>query len=805
MSLINFPILYIPDPVKGRPLFNGQIYVGQPDLDPTVVINQKQLNVIQENGTVVPVAQPFVLSAGGVPVYNDKPVRLDVDGNYSIKILSKLGAQVYYIENVFEGQPVTELDLINDLSITYNFATVEGYKDFATAFPISKKVYLADRDAGFTVIAGTLAATGNKIIASTLLSQSITLTTNTEVSTIAFGLVGDDIVDDTTALNEMLDDASTNAYKIISSTGKTYKYTGTAKRQIANRVRLDFGNSIIKFTASSDGHILLFNSGLTADNLIIDGDNNYFCTSGGREYAPIWCTGDTSEFNNVRLQNYLGLEERAQYGIQVDFGFNTIWNNCSADNILGTTNTAGTTGFCGAVFVTNDGALPTVIPTEPTEHTFTDCTYTNIRTTPNGAAVLFPDSDAIRLFIYDYATLTAAQQEVIELSRLTIQQSTFYNVLKSGAKIPYVDFTVRDSTFTVDNLSGHTSVFSAFRQQVGPRLTAENITVSGLEITNAVLSSGDSAYIRNITFNSDYVNAEAVNLGGNAAMKADIEGLFLNDCAFAATVTTSKEVRIKGIYDLTGSAIRQGLIRYVTATDVYLSDVQTESDCQIAIPNNASSTINGLYLSDSNMVTAETSELIDNPQTIERVELDNCNISGGFNQILSTGIVNNFVWRGGKITATGDTSRVINLDNAVSVVIDYPEIIDNRADSSDYLVFIGSAYTDIRGIDIDSSPTLYASLVSVFGIDGLSQTTGIAHVDDLSIKGSIVNKQGLAIVDTVHTRVDRIDLNYTTSRIALTNTGQTIVGWLSGKLSGSPLASSGTTVLNETAGTRVTY
>lgn len=100
MSLIEFPIIYIPDPTKDRPLFSGQVFVGEPDLDPEIPVNQKQLNVIEEDGTVVPVPQPFVLSAGGVPVYNGNPVRLDVDGNYSIKILSNLGAQIYYIENV---------------------------------------------------------------------------------------------------------------------------------------------------------------------------------------------------------------------------------------------------------------------------------------------------------------------------------------------------------------------------------------------------------------------------------------------------------------------------------------------------------------------------------------------------------------------------------------------------------------------------------------------------------------------------------------------------------------------------------
>ena len=34
MSIINWDILYINDPLRGRPLFNGQIYVGEPDLDP---------------------------------------------------------------------------------------------------------------------------------------------------------------------------------------------------------------------------------------------------------------------------------------------------------------------------------------------------------------------------------------------------------------------------------------------------------------------------------------------------------------------------------------------------------------------------------------------------------------------------------------------------------------------------------------------------------------------------------------------------------------------------------------------------
>ena len=48
MSIINFPVLYVPDPTQGRPLFYGQIFVGEPDLDPEIPANQKQLSIVQE-------------------------------------------------------------------------------------------------------------------------------------------------------------------------------------------------------------------------------------------------------------------------------------------------------------------------------------------------------------------------------------------------------------------------------------------------------------------------------------------------------------------------------------------------------------------------------------------------------------------------------------------------------------------------------------------------------------------------------------------------------------------------------------
>ena len=154
MIIVQLPIIYLNDPLKGRPLFSGQIFIGEVDLDPEIPANQKQLNVIEPDGTVVPVSQPFIVSAGGNPVYNGDPVRLDVDGNYSIKILNKLGAQVYYIENVEEAGSGGGAGSPSDLTQPWYFDTVALMTASVLELPVGKiiitKGYYSTSDGGGT-------------------------------------------------------------------------------------------------------------------------------------------------------------------------------------------------------------------------------------------------------------------------------------------------------------------------------------------------------------------------------------------------------------------------------------------------------------------------------------------------------------------------------------------------------------------------------------------------------------------------------------------------------------------------------
>jgi len=88
---------YYPDPTRGRPVFNGSIFVGVVDTDPE--FNQLTISAKQEDGTVVPLSQPVSTSAGGVPQLNGSPIRILVDGNYSLKVLNSGGSQVYYLSD----------------------------------------------------------------------------------------------------------------------------------------------------------------------------------------------------------------------------------------------------------------------------------------------------------------------------------------------------------------------------------------------------------------------------------------------------------------------------------------------------------------------------------------------------------------------------------------------------------------------------------------------------------------------------------------------------------------------------------
>ena len=120
---------YFPLPTEGRPVAQGEVFVGIPDTDPEIEANRKEVTLIQEDGTEVPIlpaGQPLMTGAGGVILYNGSPVQVFTEDAYSIKVLDDLGQQVYYFNEVENFIDISVPDLVsenfytNDASSTSN-------------------------------------------------------------------------------------------------------------------------------------------------------------------------------------------------------------------------------------------------------------------------------------------------------------------------------------------------------------------------------------------------------------------------------------------------------------------------------------------------------------------------------------------------------------------------------------------------------------------------------------------------------------------------------------------------------------
>lgn len=126
---VALPFHYYPDPTKGRPVFFGSIYIGRPDTDPQITSNQLPVKAYQEDGGSVTISQPIQTGAGGVPMLNGSPVQLQTEGEYSIKVLNNLGAQVYYASSLIGGiRPSTIVRQISvPLSINLSNRFINAY------------------------------------------------------------------------------------------------------------------------------------------------------------------------------------------------------------------------------------------------------------------------------------------------------------------------------------------------------------------------------------------------------------------------------------------------------------------------------------------------------------------------------------------------------------------------------------------------------------------------------------------------------------------------------------------------------
>lgn len=92
-------------PREFKSVFNGMIYIGKIDTDPTIPANQIQVYLENEDGSYTPMPQPIRTNAGGYPVYNGKVSKFVTVEGHSMLIQDANGVQLFYFPNVLKYDP----------------------------------------------------------------------------------------------------------------------------------------------------------------------------------------------------------------------------------------------------------------------------------------------------------------------------------------------------------------------------------------------------------------------------------------------------------------------------------------------------------------------------------------------------------------------------------------------------------------------------------------------------------------------------------------------------------------------------
>lgn len=110
MPAVQFPSGFFLNKTNAQALALGKVYIGEVDLDPTVLANRVSVTAIQENGTPIVLAgsaQPFILNGAGMIVYNGSVVQMRVTGDYSLAVHSASDVPQYYFASAASSTDVT--------------------------------------------------------------------------------------------------------------------------------------------------------------------------------------------------------------------------------------------------------------------------------------------------------------------------------------------------------------------------------------------------------------------------------------------------------------------------------------------------------------------------------------------------------------------------------------------------------------------------------------------------------------------------------------------------------------------------
>ncbi|WP_260506269.1 phage tailspike protein [Yersinia enterocolitica] len=274
--VVSMPSQLFTMPRKFAAVFGGRIYIGLIDTDPTIPSNQIQVYLENEDGSLVPVAQPLLINAGGYPVYNGQIAKFVTVQGHSMAVYDALNVQQFYFPNVLKYDPDQFRQYLDSQggAVTVNMLGAEdGFKYIgeATSFdelrsiiPTSEGVKILLRGyrvgslLGGGVFVGHLTAKSDNsgTIASNGGSYHWERITGGIVSVFDFGAYGDASHDDATPIQNAILWAQENSVTVAGGLRNTvvapqpYVFSVGSEIKISSPIKLEFLASF-HYTASA--------------------------------------------------------------------------------------------------------------------------------------------------------------------------------------------------------------------------------------------------------------------------------------------------------------------------------------------------------------------------------------------------------------------------------------------------------------------------------------------------------------------------------------------------------------------------